>query len=275
VLLRLAYLGVTNAFAMLRLLPMSNRDKDTEILALRHQITVLQRHLGDQIVRLPPTDRTLLAALLRRLPLQALRGIKLLVRPDTVLRWHQNLLARRHEIVSRPKRPGRPRTPRSIRILMLRLAGEPVLGLPARAQRTAGRRRECGTLHGVGDPQRSRHRPRTPTLRQHLAPFLRSQANALLACDFIETLTLTGARTYVLAVTEHATRRMRILGATAHPTASWVTQVARNLAMDLQDTDCRARYLIRDRDTKLPPCSTASWPTQVPKSCPAGSGCPA
>ena len=51
VLLRLAYLGVTNAFAVLRLLPMSNRDKDVEILALRHQITVLERHLGKERVR--------------------------------------------------------------------------------------------------------------------------------------------------------------------------------------------------------------------------------
>jgi hypothetical protein len=57
VLLRLAYLGVTNAFAMLRLLPMSNRDKDVEILALRHQITMLQRQLGNEKVRLAVSDR--------------------------------------------------------------------------------------------------------------------------------------------------------------------------------------------------------------------------
>jgi len=59
------------------------------------------------------------------------------------------------------------------------------------------------------------------------ADFLRSQADALLACDFVETVTLTGARIYVLAVIEHATRRIRILGATAHPTASWVIQTAK------------------------------------------------
>jgi len=69
VLLRLAYLGVTNAFAMLRLLPMSDRDKDVEILALRHQITVLQRQLGKEKVRFDASDRALLAALLHRLPL--------------------------------------------------------------------------------------------------------------------------------------------------------------------------------------------------------------
>ncbi|MBP2329318.1 hypothetical protein JOF56_009703 [Kibdelosporangium banguiense] len=50
-LLRLAYLGLTNTFALLRLLPMSNQDKDTEILALRHQIGILQRQLGDTRVR--------------------------------------------------------------------------------------------------------------------------------------------------------------------------------------------------------------------------------
>jgi hypothetical protein len=85
---------------------------------------------------------------------------------------------------------------------------------------------------------------------QGWAMFVHSQAEAILAADFFETVTLTGARMYVLAVIEHATRRVRILGATPHPTAAWVTQAARNLAMDLQDTGCPARFLIRDRDGK-------------------------
>ncbi|MFD1045228.1 hypothetical protein ACFQ1S_06300 [Kibdelosporangium lantanae] len=78
VLLRLAYLGLTNTFALLRLLPRSNRDKDIEILALRHQIAVLQRQLGNTRVRFSPTDRALLAALLHRLPRQILHRLRLL-----------------------------------------------------------------------------------------------------------------------------------------------------------------------------------------------------
>jgi transposase InsO family protein len=84
------------------------------------------------------------------------------------------------------------------------------------------------------------------------ATFLRSQAQGLIAADFVETVTLAGTRLYVLAVIEHATRRVRVLGVTPHPHAAWVTQSARNLVMDLEDTSCQVKYLIRDRDGKYP-----------------------
>jgi transposase InsO family protein len=74
----------------------------------------------------------------------------------------------------------------------------------------------------------------------------------LLACDVIETMTLAGQRQYILAVIKHASRCVRILGTTAHPSAGWVTQAAKNLVMDLEDTGAKARYMIRDRDAKFP-----------------------
>jgi hypothetical protein len=109
---------------MLRLLPVSNRDKDVEILALRHQITVLERQLNTEKIRFGPADRAFLAALLHQLPRDVLRSIRLLVRPGTVLRWHRDLIARHHAALSRPRPAGRPRTVRSVRVLVLRLARE-------------------------------------------------------------------------------------------------------------------------------------------------------
>ena len=83
-LFRLAYLGVTNTLALLRLLPMSDRDKDAEILALRHQVMVLQRQLHGDRVRFTRADRAWLAALLHPLPRTGLNHLQLLVRPQTV-----------------------------------------------------------------------------------------------------------------------------------------------------------------------------------------------
>jgi putative transposase len=94
--LRLACLGVRNVFARLGLLPMSDRDKDVGILVLRHQVMVLERQLGEARPRFHPGDRAFLAALVRQLPRDVLRRLRLLVRPDTVLRWHGDLLARHH-----------------------------------------------------------------------------------------------------------------------------------------------------------------------------------
>jgi hypothetical protein len=81
--------------------------------------------------------------------------------------------------------------------------------------------------------------------------FLRSQAEAILATDFFTVGLLDGTTAYVLAVIEHATRRIRILGITPHPTGAWVTQQARNLLMDLDGQAETIKFLIRDRDTKF------------------------
>jgi hypothetical protein len=79
------------------------------------------------------------------------------------------------------------------------------------------------------------------------ADFLRSQADALLASDFLETVTLTEARMNVFAVIEHASHRIPILDATAHPTAMWTVQAVKNLVSS-------------------PRCSTPSSPTRASTS---------
>jgi transposase InsO family protein len=253
VLARFAYLAVAHAFAALRLLPMTNREKDVEILALRHQLTVLQRQLGGERLQLRPEDRAFLAALLGPLARATLRRLRLLVSPDTVLRWHRDLV-KRHARASVNRGPGRPRTLASIRRLVLRLAAE---------NSHWGYRRIHGELLLLGitvapstvweilkaegiDPA-----PHRATVTW--AAFLRSQAEAILAMDFIETVTLSAQRQYILAAIHHANRQVRVLGTTAHPTHAWVIQAVRNLIMELGDTEQSAvRFLIRDRDARYP-----------------------
>ena len=81
--------------------------------------------------------------------------------------------------------------------------------------------------------------------------FLRSQADTILACDFFPVDLLDGTRAYVLAVIEHATRRVRILRATPHPTGQWTAQQARNLIMDIGDQTDRVKFMIRDRGSNF------------------------
>ena len=149
-------------------------------------------------------------------------------------------------------RTGRPATRRSIRALVRRLARE---------NPGWGCRRIHGELAGLGvrvaastvweilkasgiDPAPRRTGPAW-------SQFLRSQAGAILACDFFTGSLLDRTQAYVLAVIEHATRRIRILGVTLHPTGAWTAQQARNLLMDLGEQTHRVSFMIRDRGSNF------------------------
>jgi putative transposase len=139
--------------------------------------------------------------------------------PCIVLRWHRDLIARRHAAISRPRFAGRPPTVRHIRTL--------VLGIKVAASTVWEILKDAGTDPA---PQRT-----SQTWARSCAP----QAQAIVAAEFFGASTVCGARLYVLAIIEHATRRVRILGATAHPTVAWVAQAARILARASKTPDAR------------------------------------
>jgi putative transposase len=238
-------------FSWLRLAGRQEAWKDAEILLLRHQLGVLQR----QQVRRPRltwADRALIAALAGVIPKAQRAGLRLLVTPDTVVRWHRDLLRRRWAAKSRAGRSGRPATRRDIRRLVLRLAKEnPAWGYRRIHGELAGLdiRIAPSTVWEILTKAGIEPAPRRtgPTWAQ----LLRFQAEAIIATDFFTIDLLNGARVYCLAVIEHATRRIDILGATTDPTAAWVTQQARNLLMDLDSHAETIKFLVRDRDSKF------------------------
>ena len=244
--LRLIYQMFAKLLSWIVLRTRSDTTKEIEILVLRHQLAVLQRRTPRP--RMSWTDRALIAALTRLLPVR--RRLGLLVTPATILRWHRQLVARRW--TTQPVRPGRPAIPAGLRALIVRLATEnPTWGYRRIHGELAGLGYQIGAstvwkiLHTAGiDPAPRRA---GPTWTQ----FLRAQAHAILACDLFHLDTITLHRLYAFFVIEHATRRVHILGVTAHPTGAWLTQQARNLLMDLDDADRRFRFLIRDRDAKF------------------------
>jgi transposase InsO family protein len=232
-------------FALVWLLARPRRSKELEILVLRHELAMLRRH-----ARQPkPTraDRALLAALSRSLPRVAWTGFP--VKPETLLRWHRQLVARRWTYSHRA--PGRPPLESSLRKLILRLGHE---------NPHWGYRRIVGELEGLGVTVSATSvrkvmleaglQPAPERSRSTWRAFLRAQAASMLACDFLTVETAFLQRMYVLFFISLATRRIEYIACTTNPDGRWVTQQARNLVMQFGD-EHPFRFLIHDRDTKF------------------------
>jgi putative transposase len=234
--LKLVFLIGTRAVSLLGLSQREEWWKDAEILVLRHQLAVALVERPRAHSRLTWPNRAWLALLAGTVPAGRLAAMRLLVTPGTVLRWHRDVVRRRWARLSSRGRLGHPATHRRVRSVVLRLARE---------NESWGYRRIHGELAALGIKvapstvwQILKDAGISPAPRRDgpgWTEFLRSQAQGILALDFFTDDLLNGTKVYVLAVIEHGTRRIRVLGATEHPVESWVVQQARNLLMDLDD----------------------------------------
>jgi putative transposase len=239
------YLVVRNLFTLVWLLARPRRSKELEILVLRHELAILRRQTSPPKLTRP--DRALLASLSRPLarPAWAVFPIK----PDTRLRWHRQLIARRWTY-AHPK-PGRPPLERSLRELILRLADE---------NPRWGYKRIVGELKGLGAAVSATSvrmvlleaglQPAPQRTRSSWRAFPRAQASSMLACDFLTVETAFLQRIYILFFISLATRRIEYVACTPNPDGGWVAQRARNLIMRFGDQQ-PFRFLVHDRDTKF------------------------
>ena len=233
-------------------------EKDLEILLLRRQLAIVERTL-DKPIRPSRGEKLTLAILMAKLKARTGRSAKELgaiiriVEPETVLKWHRELVRRKWTY---PKKTsgGRPRTAREIEQLVLRLARENDWG----NGKIVGELIKLGyeiSDETVGNILKRHAVPpapeRKPSLSwRHLMTHYKDQ---ILACDFFTVETLFLKTIYVLVFIELGTRRVHFASCTDHPTRAWVTQQARQMMWELEDREPRIHFLIRDRDTKFTP----------------------
>ncbi|REK25516.1 MAG: hypothetical protein DWQ42_11235 [Planctomycetota bacterium] len=235
----------------------ANRQQQDVIAYLRTENQVLREKLGKKRILLNDDQRRRLAVRGKVLGRRLLGQVGTLFTPDTILRWHRQLVATKWDYSDRRKAIGRPRVRQQIVELVLRLARENPRWGYARLQGalanlgyeiTATTVRNILKAHGI-EP--------APDRRRSLSwkTFLKSHWDTLAATDFttVEVWTKGGLVTfYVLVVIiELATRRVEIAGITPTPDAIWMRAVACNLTNCEDGFLSGKRYLIHDRDTKF------------------------
>jgi putative transposase len=240
-------------YACLRLLLdliLTGRDHDhdrAELIALRHQLRVLERQVKP---RWRPADRFVLALLAGHAP--CVRWDVFMVKPETILRWHRDLVRRRWAASGRRARRGRPEIEERVRDLVLKLAREnPSWGY----QRIKGELRKLGHEVAASTIRRVLRRRRVGPAPKRSAlgwrTLLMAQAATIVATDFLIVDTVSLSQLYVLFFIHLESRRLIFATCTGKPDSAWVTQVARNLTWELSEAGIQPRFLIRDRDTKF------------------------
>ena len=234
-----------------------HRQQSALIDYLMAENRLLRRRLGERRIIFTDAEGRQLAAKAKAVGRTALRELGTIVTPETLLRWHRELVARKWTFVER-RRPGRPRTRAELGALVVQMATENrgwgytrIQGAMANLGYKLGR----GTIrailkeHGIEPaPERGKGMP--------WSVFLKAHWKALAASDFftVEVWTWSGLVTYyVLFVIELATGRVCIAGITAHPDTQWMLQMARQLTDGEEGILLGKRYLILDRDTKYCP----------------------
>ncbi len=235
---------------------LSEREKDLEILILRHQLDILERKQKTPI-KPNQAEKMTLAVLTNKLKqitnraTRQLRNTLRIFQPTTVLKWHRELV-RRKWTQEHKNRGGRPKISREIEDLIARLANEnprwgygkiegELLKLGTKVSQTTIR--NVLDRHGiVPAPNRG-----GSISWRHL---MKHYTEQILACDFFTIETLWLKTLYVFFFIELGTRRVHLAGITTNPHSTWVTQQARQAVWELDENDAAFRFLIRDRDSK-------------------------
>ena len=223
-------------FEFLRLFLTPRASLVAENLALRQQLVALRRESPRP--RLRRRDRVLWVLLRRIWP--GWRDALILVKPDTVARWHRHGWRLFWRMKSR--KPGRPAIPRRVITLIRRVSEDnPLWGTP----RIQAELRLLGIEVAESTVAKYMVTPSRPGRGQRWQAFLRNHAHQIAACDLFVVPTLTFRRLFVLVVLDHERRHILRVGVTAHPTAVWL---AAQVRCAFACPESRPRFLLRDRD---------------------------
>jgi putative transposase len=227
-----------------------DRRQQDAVAYLIEENRILRGHVHGRI-RLTDEERRQLAVYGHRLGRRRLRDIATIVTPDTLLRWHRQLIARKWSYPTR--RGGRPGVLAEIRRLVVRMAEEnPTWGYTRilGALKNVGHRVSRSSIARILKAHGTPPVPERPTSWQ---TFLHAHWGAITGADFFttEVWTWRGLVTYyTVFVIDLASRRVQIVGSTPHPDEVFMQQVVRTLTAADDGWLVDHRVLICDRDTK-------------------------